>query len=134
MRIKKTKIYLAAGFSRKEEIKKYAAELTALGFEITSSWLYERISPSTELHQVTRRYLREHAQRDLTDIQKADALVLFTQSPTKPFVRGGRMHEAGYAMGLKKPLYLCGPRENIFHYLPGVYHCETWVVLKEKLL
>jgi len=43
------------------------------------------------------------------------------------------MHEAGFAMGLGKTLMICGPRENIFHYLDEVHKFDTWEQLKETL-
>jgi hypothetical protein len=44
------------------------------------------------------------------------------------------MHEFGYAMGRGKKLFVCGPRENIFHYLPNVTVCADFEETKQALL
>ena len=128
------KVYLAAGFSRKNEIADKAVELMNLGIIVTSTWTAEEAKPTSQLNDVTDEYLLFNGKRDLDEIVACDALVLFTQDPTKPFVRGGRMHEAGFAVGLGKRLYICGPRENIFHWQPNIMRCDTWDEMKQTLV
>lgn len=127
------RVYLAAGFSRKNEIAEKSQELENLGIKVTSTWPWENAAPNSTLDEVGDDYLIFNGRKDLNEILAADALILFTQSPLKPFCRGGRMHEAGFAMGLGKTLLICGPKENIFHYLPEVNQFDTWEQLKATL-
>ena len=120
------KLYLAAQYGWRDSIKEHAKKIESIGIEVTSSWLNERKEPQSELTELTPRFLREHAIIDVRDIDKADGIVLFTVNPTTPTKRGGRHVEFGYALGLGKKLIICGPHENIFHYLPEVVICETF--------
>jgi nucleoside 2-deoxyribosyltransferase len=120
------KFYLAAGFSRKEEIAAKSCQLVGIGVGVTSTWPTEKVNPNHSLNDVSDEYLRIHGEKDIREIDEADGVILFTQECTKPFVRGGRMHEFGYAHGRGKRLIVCGPRENIFHYIPGVEVFPTW--------
>lgn len=127
------KCYLAAGFSRKNEIAEKSQELENLGIKITSTWPHEEMTANAKLHEVSDEYLRQHARKDLNEILAADALILFTQDPLVPFCRGGRMHEAGFAHALGKSILICGPRENLFHWLPEINQFNTWEDLKATL-
>lgn len=120
------RFYLAAGFSRKNEIATKCTQLEGLGVGVTSTWPWEDAHPNATLEDVGEQHLLVHGAKDIKEIDEADGVILFTQEPTKPFVRGGRMHEFGYAHGKGKRLIVCGPRENIFHYLPGVEVFDTW--------
>ena len=114
------KLYLAAGFSRKHEMQDKSSKLERLGYEVISSWPWEEIAPTTTLAECTTEHLLKHGRIDIKEIENCDALLLFTQDPSIPFCRGGRMHEAGYAHALGKHVVVIGPRENIFHYLPEI--------------
>lgn len=127
------KVYLAAGFSRKEEIHQYAQQLRLAGLEVTSRWLEEEAAANSTLADVNDEYLRKHAAIDIEDIDAADVLCLFTIPPTTPFVRGGRHFESGYAFGTGKLIVTVGPRENIFHYLPTVFNAPDWSSAKQML-
>jgi nucleoside 2-deoxyribosyltransferase len=127
------KFYLAAGFSRKDEIAAKTRQLQSLRIGVTSTWPWEDAAPQSTLDSVGEDYLVLNGRKDLGEIKAADGVILFTQEPTKPFVRGGRMHEFGYAQALGKRLIVCGPRENIFHYLPEVEVVATWEELLKKL-
>jgi nucleoside 2-deoxyribosyltransferase len=127
------RVYLAAGFSRKNEIAEKSNELKALGIHVTSQWPWEDAAPTSSLEDVEEHRLKANALRDIQEIDEANTIVLFTQEPTKPFLRGGRMHEFGYAQGKRKRLIVCGPRENIFHYLAEVQQFDTWREAKNYL-
>ena len=127
------KFYLAAGFSRKDEIAEKTAQLQAIGVGVTSTWPWEDAAPNSTLAEVGDAHLIVNGAKDISEIDKADGVILFTQEPTKSFVRGGRMHEFGYAHGKSKRLIVCGPRENIFHYLPDVEVFETFEDLTDGL-
>jgi hypothetical protein len=114
------KIYLASQYSWRNLIKGYAKQLESLGHEITSTWLQERKGLGTELDELSNRFLREHAKADYNDIVKADCVILFSVGPTELTKRGGRHVEFGLGYALGKQMIVCGPKENIFHYLDDV--------------
>lgn len=127
------KFYLAAGFSRKDEIADKAKQLMHMRIGVTSTWPWEDATPQATLADLGDQHLIVNGEKDIAEIDAADGVILFTQEPTQPFVRGGRMHEFGYAHGKGKRLIVCGPKENIFHYLPEVEVVPTWEALLEYL-
>jgi len=114
------KIYLAAQYSWRKVVKGYAKQLESLGHEVTATWLQERKGLGTELSDLSNRFLREHAKADYNDIVRADCVVLFSVGPTELTKRGGRHVEFGLGYALGKQMIVCGPKENIFHYLDDV--------------
>lgn len=128
------KVYIAARYGQKEEMKQVAALLRDKGIEITSSWLQEPHAAGTTMDMVSCEELCSYAQRDLEDIEEADAVILFTVDPLIPTVRGGRHVETGYCICLKKPLFIVGPRENIFHHLPQVRQFSDIASMLKDLL
>ena len=112
------KIYLAAVWSNRELMQKTARVLTALGHTITSRWLNDEHINGTHA---------QCAQIDLDDIDRAEALMLFSVGPRgTPFTGGGRCIEFGYAIAREKILILIGPVENVFHTLPQVTRYDTF--------
>lgn len=101
------KLYLAGSWLRRDEIRGYADDLKKFGVEITSRWLYT--------HGNMPDY--QAALEDLEDIRKADMLVLFTQDSSAGYTTGGRHFESGYAWAKGMPMFIVGPRENVFHSL-----------------
>lgn len=134
------KLYLAGMFSTIKLRKQQAAELRAVGIEVTSRWIDESVPHTVEIKDVPEVYLQETSIVDLADIDSADALVSFVPSAQElvdatvsASTRGGRHVEFGYAIGKGKPIIVVGGRENVFHYLPESYnikHVETF----DKLL
>jgi hypothetical protein len=39
----------------------------------------------------------------------------------------------GIALGQGKVIFLVGPRENVFHWLPGVVHYPDWISARADL-
>ena len=122
------KIYLAAAWSRREEILSVAERLRAVGVEITSKWLTEE---SGMMVGGEEKFLRERAYIDLEDVDAADALVRFTDTvPTdvslvpKHLISGARMFEMGYAKARGKTLYVVGGKQNVFDRLDGIIHVK----------
>lgn len=108
------KIYLAARYSRRHELRGYAQQLRRAGHQVTSRWIY------TE-HADARKNDAEIALRDYEDLVAANCLVAFTESPgCGGRNRGGRHVEFGAALALKMVLIVVGPLENVFHSLPQV--------------
>lgn len=126
-------VYLAARYSRKNEIREKAKELEALGIVVTSRWLEEKESPDATMADVGDAFCIDVAIQDIEDIDKADMLILFTENPELPFVRGGRHFESGYAYGIEKLVVTVGPKENVFHHLKEVVNVESWEALKDNL-
>lgn len=111
------KVYLAAQYARRNELRKYAALFEKAGIGVTSRWLEETNPLNTQMGDDTAEFYRETAKIDLEDLGAADAVVFFAEDPKVGIPRGGRHVEFGYALGLSKPIFVVGPKENVFHYL-----------------
>src|SRR5437016_5058622 len=86
-----------------------------MGYVITSRWLTEHNGMPAE----------QASTEDLEDIDKADALVLFTMIP-EGGITGGREFESGYAYAKGKKLYLVGDQVNVFHSkFPAAHRYEN---------
>lgn len=127
------KVYLAAPYSYKEQMRVYRDELQKEGFEVTSRWLEEPESPTVTLTDVDFVTKKKYAVQDAQDVARADLLIFFTD-PTKTIVRAGRHVEFGMAIAYNMPVFVVGDYENIFHYLETVSHYETWEQLKNVLI
>ena len=121
---------MAARYGRREELLGYAAQIEARGDVITSRWLRGN-------HQVTDDGLSGDAEgtvhererfalEDMADLLAADMLIAFSEPPRSAFSRGGRHVEFGIALGVGLPVVVIGPRENVFHCLPGVQVFAAW--------
>lgn len=120
-------VYLAARFSRKQELAGYAAGLRDLGIETTSRWLtgvHDWTGTPDELIPIPDQ--GRFAQDDLDDIDRADVLVFFGGELFEYGARGGACVEMGYALGIGMPVLVVGPVQNVFCALPDVIRCETW--------
>src|SRR5271170_398584 len=132
------KVYLAGMFSTIATRKAQAAELRALGIEVTSRWIDETVPHNVSMKDVPDEYHRETSQADIQDILNADAFIMFVPSamelieaPVLNSSRGGRHFEMGFAYALNKPIFVCGPKENVFHHLPkGIYNFTDFEALK----
>jgi nucleoside 2-deoxyribosyltransferase len=131
------KIYLAAAWSRLEEIAQVGQELTELGVEITSRWLTEERSLFT--NGGLEKFMRERAYVDLEDVDRADGVVRFADKTDEPLcdsrlISGARHFEFGYAKARGKTLYVVGGRQNVFDRLDGVVHVKDKEELKRLLI
>lgn len=130
----KLKVYLAARFSAKEQVKLYAKELADVNIECTSTWLDEAADPKTTLDKHSDSYLLNTAMVDIKDMLRSNAVVFFAVDPKEPTPRGGRHFELGFAYGKGIPCIVVGPKENIFHYLPDIKIVPTFEDAKMELL
>lgn len=128
-------IYLAAAWSRKEEISKVAEELNKIpGVYVDSRWLEERTFTYSGLPDVIGE--REaRAQDDLADIRKSDLLVRFADDLSQEMIpsrlaSGARLFEMGYAYAIGKPIVVVGGYQAIFDYLSDVIHVKDANELK----
>ena len=134
------KIYLAAPYSQKDEIKAYAEELRAGGVIVTSSWLEEPHKPTTQMNDLTHEQHQQYAIADVKDVVAAQILVFFTDK-TKSIIRAGRHVEFGMFIGMRAvtkkglPIFVVGDEyENIFHHLPQVNHFKKWEEVRDLLI
>jgi hypothetical protein len=116
------RIYLAAPFEWIDRMKAYAAELRALGYEVTSRWLDEQDKGgetdlttddgSTQLEGDKESLAVGYAIRDIRNILASDTIIEF--NPGKALVRNTRLAEFGGALFLGKQCIVIGP-ENPKH-------------------
>jgi hypothetical protein len=116
------RVYLAARYSRKKEIKALIPVLLEHNILTTSRWLQEEFSETATLNEFSPTFCRWTAGIDLDDIDNSDTVVFFSEDPTIGTPRGGRHVEFGYALARGKRMIVIGGEENIFHYLPEVVH------------
>ncbi len=117
------KVYLAAMFGQKMEMREVRTRLENAGHEVTSQWVYVEEGVDSGASEAK---LREYAQMDLNDVLRSDVLVAFSQPRGTPHTGGGRHVEFGYALSEGIDVVICGPKgEHIFHYLEGVHHAEN---------
>lgn len=116
------KIYLAARYSRNEEMRGIRDVLVGLGFEVTSRWIdlhpdvvgdFEKSFDADTLNAEPER-CAPLGRHDLDDIDRADWVVSFTCGTGG---KGGRHVEYGYALAKGKLCFVVGPREHVFHTL-----------------
>jgi len=128
--------YLAARYSRRLELCDYRNELQLMGYTVTSRWLDgshqisrdgvpinddgEALIESPRLTPEAAALREQFALDDLEDIERADVLIAFAESPRSTASRGGRHVEFGYALAINRIIWVVGSPENLFHYLPHV--------------
>ncbi len=120
------KVYLAARYSRREELCEVRAELHEAGAIVTSRWLDGNHQIPTGEEDTNGAQARQFAVEDLHDVLAADMVVAFTEMPRTTTSRGGRHVELGIALGAGKLTVVVGPRENVFCWLPNVRHFGDW--------
>lgn len=128
-----TKVYLAASYARKREMRKYRDELVKMGCAVTSRWIdnadnYETSDVSYELMQSDPELCVRYANSDLSDIGVADIFIMFTGDKKSS---GGRHTEFGIAMMMLgssnlRAICIVGPRENVFQCSPYIWYYEDW--------
>lgn len=142
---RRVKIYLAARYSRREELCAYRKSLQSMGFNVEARWLdgkhqlSDRGIPIGDTGealvegvddgstQVRNAELRaKFAQDDWEDVSTADVVINFTEPPRSNASRGGRHVECGIALARNVRVIVVGYRENIFHWLPQVEFAENF--------
>ena len=111
------KIYLAAQFARREELAGYANRLRMAGYEPTSRWLDQSTPSDGKMSNHLREDNIRFAMQDLCDLDRADALLFFSEDPLVGIPRGARHVEFGYHLRAGLPIAVVGPRENVFHWM-----------------
>jgi hypothetical protein len=127
-RLQGNHVYLAARYSRREEMLAVREDLRRAGYVVTSRWVngehqadFDRETP--EGTAVMARFARE----DLADLIGSQCVISFQEVPRKPTTnRGGRHVEFGYALALGKRIICVGPLEHVFTALPEVDRYDDW--------
>lgn len=119
------KIYLAARYIRRDELRGYAKKLRELGYIVTSRWLRETKDPVSTVADVTEAEHIRIAKRDLKDVARADMFVCFNNEAGMK-KRGGHHVELGYALALGKKIVVLEGEENTFNYLPEIVKCDDF--------
>lgn len=114
------KVFLAADYDRKDEIKGYAHELFKWGWVVVSRWHDVSVPEDLDPDHTANQW--GWAQQDLADLESATTLILFTGGKQTP----GRNTEFGVGLATSKDLYIVGPRESVYHHLGQVWAYETW--------
>jgi nucleoside 2-deoxyribosyltransferase len=114
------RIYTAAAYGRKHEIREYATQAEKCGIKVGAEWLKEPDSPDSDLSDSIPEKLATYAQQDWWDVGACDIFVFWAENPHKQPPRGGRLTELGFAISLGKKIVVIGEPENIFFYLPGI--------------
>lgn len=133
--------YLAARYSRREELCEYKPALEARGHLVPARWLLgEHQVHGVEAARAVQGdgpfpadQAVRFAEDDMEDLLAADVLVAFRETPRHVATRGGRHVEFGVALGLRRAglgrpaIFVVGPLENVFHALPEVDgRFDTW--------
>ena len=135
------RIYLAARYSRREELCGYAAALRSFGHVVDARWLLgnHQIHEGADKVELATISVpiegRPFALDDYDDVANSDLLIAFSESPrSDASSRGGRHVEFGLALAWSKRVIVVGPRENVFHTLPQVEHHWTWEECLDSLV
>jgi len=123
-------IYLGGSSKDKDTCRTLGYALAVEGFNVLAPWL--SWTPETHPNE-QKNWLAL-----LDCIQRASAMV-YVGPPTGIFSAGATF-EAGYALGLHRPVYLYSPRDRsisdpVYHwsYAANVYRIEDWEFLLESL-
>jgi hypothetical protein len=117
------KVYLAASFSRQEEMQNVARDLRATGVNVIARWLDE--DRSVKNH--TPDALNGLALIDIEDIMSCDVFVRFSDDLGLPLVysqlaTGARHFEMGLAWATFKDIIVVGGHQQLFDYLASIVH------------
>lgn len=129
-RRKKPIVYLAARYSRREELRGYAAQLEELGLaSVPARWLREEHDWDGEDVEQAQGLALD----DLEDVWRAHAVIVFTEEPGT-YRRAGSLVELGFALGKGKHVVIVGPAPNVFCTLASIERYATWPEAVEHLM
>lgn len=107
------KVYVAAPWVRKDDARRFAAKLTAIGIDVTSRWFNHKGSAtdSTGIASPIDE-IRHQAHEDIADVRRADMFVVLNLERSE-----GKAFETAIAYSSSIPIMSVGPRGNIFQTL-----------------
>lgn len=118
------KIYLASKYARRDEMRALRDRLQAEAPHLTvnSRWLdwHTWDMPYEPYESVEEKASLE----DLEDIANCEIVIHHTEAPGE-YTTGGRHVEFGAAYIMGKLNVIVGPKENVFHSLPGVIQLDN---------
>jgi hypothetical protein len=125
-----TKIYFAAAYSRKEEMREKRDLLEKeFGYHITSRWIDQEGKDTFGLDgSINQKTAEERGKVDYVDIMESDICLFFTDVPS---TTGGFHTEFGIGLVAGKNMVVIGPRLNVFQALPSIFHFPTWELFVE---
>ena len=106
------KIYIAARYKKRAELLQLSRKIAMHGHIITARWLEGNHEHEEDV---------VCAKHDFEDVGNSDVVISFTEEP-RTSTRGGRHVELGLALAWNKTCIIIGPREHVFHSLPGILH------------
>lgn len=112
------RIYLAARWSVRYELRLVRDQMEQMGHQITSQWIDRDDRPAFDGDD-WEAWARQWSQQDIEDIEAAEILLLDCRSNGR---HGGMHVEFGYALAAGLAVWLIGPKGNVFHHLPVVHH------------
>lgn len=136
-------IYLSAPYNQREEMIAYAQELQLAGHNITSKWIHgdHHLVPWKHRKNWTNDVGTDDAVdpnaqpialEDYENLKKANTIIFFSRKPSNPAPRGSRHVEFGIALEVRMDILVIGPRENLFHTMPGIQHWPSWEEFKQE--
>lgn len=135
------RVYLAAPYGARAQVRGFAEELEQAGHTVTSSWLKEahEMAPGVVgvAPGIPDQQAHDHVEQDLRDLSVSDVLVLITESVAEleegRATTGGRHIETGAALARVMPVIVVGTPENIFHRSPRVIRVKAWAEVISEL-
>lgn len=128
------KVYVAAPWVRKDDAKRFADKLRAVGIIVTSRWFtHEGSTNDSAGVESPIEHIRMQAHQDIQDVRAADALVVLNLQKSE-----GKAVETGIALAADIPIVSVGPRSNIFQSLAievvSDEEAIDWLVTQKRLL
>lgn len=121
------RIYLAAPFRKRLEIRAIADRLWNAGFDIVSTWIHEARKPEYMTHA---EFFKKLGVKDLCEISMADCVILDVRESSET---GGKEVEWGFALGQwhRKLLVIVGEARNPFHELADLTYVDWDTCIEE---
>jgi len=126
--------YLAARYSRREELCTYRKELQRLGYKVQCRWLDGKRQISGDSNVKNASLRAKFAFDDFEDVMSSHCVINFTEPPRSGHSRDGRHIEFGLALANDAFVVVIGHRDNIFHWLPEVSFYSDWESFKREVL
>jgi hypothetical protein len=112
------KIYIAARFEKREEIRELHRMLEARGHEISGDWTTHRPIKPYEAHP---ELAEQYAVEDIDGVKKSDVFILLTdEAGTGMYVELGAALFSNSKTGKPKIYVVGGSLTSVFHFHPAV--------------